>query len=73
VFFRFSERLSEEWTWRARGVKLVGKIVTRQCSCAQSTGRIRFKTDVSAHLKKRIRHEIVIKNKGRDKEHFILL
>ena len=30
-----------EWTWRARGVKLVRKIVTRQRSCAKSTGRIR--------------------------------
>jgi len=40
VFFRFSERLSVEWTWRARGVKLVRKIVTRQRSCAKSTGRI---------------------------------
>ena len=29
-----------EWTWRARGVKLVRKIVTRQRSCARSTGRI---------------------------------
>jgi len=26
--------------WRARGVKLVRKIVTRQRSCAKSTGRI---------------------------------
>ena len=37
--FRFSERLSVVWTWRARGVKLVRKIVTRQHSCARSTGR----------------------------------
>ena len=29
-----------EWTWRARGVKLVRKIVTRRRSCAKSTGRI---------------------------------
>ena len=29
-----------EWTWRARGAKLVRKIVTRQRSCAKSTGRI---------------------------------
>ena len=40
MFFRFSERLSVVRTWRARGVKLVRKIVTRQCSCAKSTGRI---------------------------------
>ena len=31
-----------EWTWRARGVKLVRKIVTRQRSCAESTGRIKL-------------------------------
>jgi len=29
-----------EWTWRARGVKLVRKFVTRQRSCSKSTGRI---------------------------------
>jgi len=41
VFFRFSKRLSVERTWRARGVKLVRKIVTRQRSYAKSTGRIK--------------------------------
>ena len=40
--FRFSVRLSVVWTWRACGVKLVRKIVTRQCSCARSTGRIKL-------------------------------
>ena len=40
VFFRFSERLSAVWAWRTRGDKLVGKTVTRQRSCAESTGRI---------------------------------
>ena len=30
------------WTWRARGVKLVRKIVMRQRSCAKSTGRIKY-------------------------------
>jgi len=44
VFFRFSERLSAVWTWRARGDKLVRKTVTRQRSCAKSTGRIRLYT-----------------------------
>ena len=31
-----------EWTWRAHGVKLVRKIVTRQRSCAESTDRINY-------------------------------
>jgi len=46
VFFRFSERLSVEWTWRARGVKPVRKIVTRQRSCAESTGRINVQSKI---------------------------
>jgi len=40
VFFRFSERLSAVWTWRALGDKLARKTVTRQRSYTKSTGRI---------------------------------
>ena len=34
------ETLSVVWTWKARGVKLVRRFLTRQRSCARSTGRI---------------------------------
>jgi len=33
----------------------------------------KFKIDVNAHLKNKIKHESIIKNKGKDKEGLILL
>ena len=38
--FRFPEEALVVWTWRARGVKLMRRFVTRQRFGAKSTGRI---------------------------------